>query len=114
MIDRFGRKASGFISQKSEVSLEELGILTPASKFSTRLAGEFLVRYFAKTSTALSRILSRVTHNPFLNFSMDGSRVCKVQAVFCSVVLGFPLNINFSPRPPKADIPRMELFQNGA
>ena len=80
LLERFGRKSTGFMSKKEEPTLEELGILTPSSKFATRLAGDFLIRYFAKTSSSFQKHMAQNIPCRVLNFSMDAARVCREQA----------------------------------
>lgn len=72
------------------MQLHELGLVAKDSKIGTRVAGEFVIRYLAKSSFEARKKLNRPDSLNIVNFCFDGSRVCKQQAPCLEKLCGMP------------------------
>ena len=80
VLNRFSKKASGFLTTKDEANLQELGLISSNSRFATATAGEFLLRWFAKASSkAQETTASSQGGIRLVNWCMDAARACTFQ-----------------------------------
>ena len=80
VFQRFTRRSSGFLSTKEESSLMDLGVLPSGSKLATATAGEFMIRFLAKTSQIARSRNPPTKKVRFLVWCMDAARACRHQA----------------------------------
>ena len=84
LLERFGAKSGGYVSTKDELTLMDLGMVAETSRTGSRIAGEFMMRYLAKASSAAQetrRLTQNCDQGPgIVNWCMDAARVAKQQA----------------------------------
>ncbi|CAE7943503.1 LDJ2, partial [Symbiodinium necroappetens] len=88
ILSTWGAKSGGFASTKDELDLQQLGLVAEGSKVAQRASGEFLIRYFAKTSEALKAHLHSQKAYKSINFCLDAARVCKMEVLSFIIRVG--------------------------
>ena len=84
LLNRFAKKASGFLTTKDEPTVGEMGLAGKNSKVASATVGEFLMRFLAKMSSRISASCQPSNETQtgirLLNWSMDAARCCTFQA----------------------------------
>lgn len=84
LLNRFSKKASGFLTTKEEPTVGEMGLSGKNSKVASATVGEFLMRFLVKMSARITASCQPSNETQtgirLLNWSMDAARCCTFQA----------------------------------